>query len=422
MCAGHQPSAGDIRKERTVISTPLIFHIDVNSAYLSWEAVDRLKKGNSPDLRTIPAIVGGDQDKRHGVVLAKSGIAKKYGVKTGEPIVHALKKCPNLTIIPTNFELYHRNSQAFMEILRRYAPVVEQYSIDEAFADMSGTEKLYGSPTHAAELIRDTINRELAFTINVGISTNKLLAKMASDFEKPNKIHTLFPEEIPFKMWPLDVGELFFVGDAAKRKLNELGIYTIGDLANGDLNMIRMHLKKQGEVIYNYANGIDISDVLHKEPANKGYGNSITLAHDVTDADEAKAVLLSLCETVGARLRADGMKANCVSVQITYNNFVNRSHQCTLSASTNVTTEIYDLALQLFDQLWDRRTPIRLLGVSTSRVSSESYRQYNLFDTEKYEKLEKLDTAVDKIRKKYGEDAIKRARFLEDKKEEKESG
>ena len=175
-------------------------------------------------------------------------------------------------------------------------------------------------------------------------------------------------------------------------------------------------------MIYNYANGIDISDVLHKEPANKGYGNSITLAHDVTDADEAKAVLLSLCETVGARLRADGMKANCVSVQITYNNFVNRSHQCTLSASTNVTTEIYDLALQLFDQLWDRRTPIRLLGVSTSRVSSESYRQYNLFDTEKYEKLEKLDTAVDKIRKKYGEDAIKRARFLEDKKEEKESG
>lgn len=390
---------------------PLIFHIDVNSAYLSWEAVARLKAGDSVDLRTIPSIVGGDQKKRHGIVLAKSLPAKKYGIYTSEPVSSALKKCPTLTIVPPNHQLYHENSQAFMEILRRFAPVVEQYSIDEAFADMSGTRLLYPSYMDAAKKIRDTIYNELSFTVNIGISTNKLLAKMASDFEKPGKIHTLFPEEISEKMWPLPVENLFFVGHAAKNRLNLLGIRTIGDLANADRALVVSHLKKQGEVLYNYANGIDTSQILHTEPQNKGYGNSTTLPYDLTDRETAHSILLSLCENVGRRLRHDGMKASCISVQITYHDFVNRSRQCTLDASTNVTDEIFDCVLRLFDQLWAYPTPIRLLGVSASKATEEEYRQYSLFDSEKYEKRARLDAAVDQIRAKFGDSSVKRARF-----------
>lgn len=394
------------------MAQPLIFHIDVNSAYLSWTSVDRLAKGLS-DLRDIPAIIGGDQDKRHGIVLAKSTAAKKAGVQTGEPIVSALKKCPDLVMERPCFELYERNSRAFREILARFAPEVEPFSIDESFADMTGTEKLYGGALAAAELIRKTIKEELGFTVNIGISTNKLLAKMASDFEKPDKIHTLFPEEIPTKMWPLPVGELFMVGESSEHRLKELGIFTIGQLAQADPTFLRAHLKKKGEIIHQYANGRDTSSVFSRySEATKEYGNSTTLPFDVNDAHVAKNFLLSLCETVSTRLRADKKKATCITVHLTYHTFESKSHQRSLSVSTDVTNEIYATACRLFDELWDRHTPIRLLGVSCGRLMEETYRQYSLFDMEKYEKFGKLDAAIDKIRDKYGEDAIKRASFL----------
>ena len=286
----------------------IIFHIDVNSAYLSWEAVRRLKNGSDVDLRLIPSAVGGDREKRHGIILAKSPAAKSFGIYTSEPIVSALKKCPQLKLVSPDFTLYQDNSRKFMEILKRYAPVVEQYSIDEAFADMTGTTQLYGSYWKAAETIKNVIFDELGFTVNIGISTNKLLAKMASDFEKPNKIHTLFPEEISKKMWPLPVGNLFLVGESAKKRLNSLGIFTIGDLANADPNYVRQHLKKHGEVIYQYANGNGETELVCSESDNKGYSNEITLSNDVQDAETAKLVLLSLCETVCSRLRKDKKK------------------------------------------------------------------------------------------------------------------
>ena len=391
---------------------PLIFHIDVNSAYLSWEAVRRLQEGSLVDLREAEAIIGGDRSKRHGVVLAKSTKAKKAGVHTGEPIVSALKKCPRLTVIPPDFTLYSRMSRSFMDILRRYAPVVEPYSIDEAFLDMTGTEKLYGSYMDAARLIQETIYKELSFTVNVGISVNRLLAKMASDFEKPNKIHTLFPDEIEEKMWPLPVRDLFSVGRSAEKKLNNLGIRTIGQLAQPDPDILQAHFKKHGKIFYEYANGIDTSDILKKEPVNKGCGNSVTLPRDVDNAQEAKIVLLSLTESVCERLRAGQNKANTVTVQITYSNFVNKSRQCTLSASTNITDEIYGFVCRLFDELWDRKTGIRLLGVQTGKISTEEYRQYDLFHKDRYEKLQKLDQAIDSIRERFGDDAVKRARLL----------
>lgn len=396
----------------------IIFHIDVNSAFLSWEAVARLKQGEDTDLRTIPSAVGGDIQTRHGVILAKSIPAKKYHVTTGEPVVDALRKCPDLVLVKPNQTLYHKMSEAFMAILRDYSDIVEQYSIDEAFVDMTGTQRLFGEPIEAAHRIKDRIYNELGFTVNVGISSNKLLAKMASDFEKPDKVHTLFPEEMESKMWPLPVRDLFFVGKAAERKLYALGIRTIGELAKTDKSIISQTLKKHGEVLWEYANGIDDSVVETQAADSKGYGNSTTISFDVTDEKTAKSILLSLTEKVCMRLRSDDVKVESVTVQIRFNDLRRISHQCTLEDATNITQEIYTKVCVLFDELWDG-TPIRLLGVSTTKVqkSSTSNRQMSLFDDTDYEKLERLDNAMDSIRKRFGTDAIKRASFLD--KEEK---
>ena len=294
----------------------VIFHIDVNSAFLSWEAVYRLHHlGGKQDLRSEVSAVGGDMAKRHGIILAKSIPAKRYHIQTGETIIEALRKCPDLILVPPNYSLYEKCSQAFMEILRRFSPDVEQYSVDEAFVDMSGTQGLWGNPLTAAARIKDQIRDALGFTVNVGISENKLLAKMASDFQKPDRIHTLWKEEIEEKMWGLPVSDLFFVGRATTKKLRNLGIQTVGDLARADPGLLKAHLKKHGEVIWAFANGMDVSVVQSEPPANKGYGNSTTIAFDVTDASTAKLVLLALAETVGTRLRQAEAKAEVILIQ-----------------------------------------------------------------------------------------------------------
>ncbi len=391
----------------------IIFHIDVNSAFLSWEASYRIHHlGGTVDLRTIPSAVGGNISKRRGIVLAKSIPAKKYHIQTGEPITDALRKCPNLIIVPPNYELYEKNSKAFMNILRKYTDKVEQYSIDEAFMDMTGTQMLFGPPVVAATALKDEIHHTLGFTVNVGISDKKLLAKMASDFEKPDRVHTLFSEDIQQKMWPLPVRDLFFVGNASEKKLNAIGIQTIGDLAKTDLKTLKALLKKHGEAIWNFANGKDVS-LVEPEPAdNKGYGNSTTIAFDVADAPTAKLVLLSLSETVGRRLRKNHVRIDMISVSIRYHDFHSVSHQSVLETPTNITNEIHAAACKLFDELWDG-TPIRHLGVHTGHVTKDgANRQISLFDDTDYEKLEKLDHAVDHIREKFGADAITRASFL----------
>ena len=386
--------------------------MDVNSAFLSWEAVYRLTHlGGTLDLRTIPSAVGGDMAKRRGIILAKSLPAKKYGVRTGESIVEAKRKCPGLTLVSPHYGLYERASSALMEILREYSPRVEQFSIDEAFLDMTGTERLFGAPQRAAEALKNRIRDTLGFTVNIGVSSNKLLAKMASDFEKPDKVHELFPEEIPEKMWPMPVRDLFFVGQATEKKLEKLGILTIGQLANTDVKILRAHLKKHGEVIWEFANGQDVS-LVETEPAeNKGYGNSTTIAFDVTDRETAGLVLLSLAETVAARLRKHGKKAELVSVSIKNNELHTVSHQTVLTAPSDITDEIYGAACRLFDELWDG-SPIRHLGIHTGRLKEGQGRQLNIFDRTDYEKLEKLDAALDAIRNRHGKDAIIRASFL----------
>lgn len=391
----------------------VIFHIDVNSAFLSWEAVYRLYHlGGRVDLREEVAAVGGDMAMRHGIILAKSIPAKKYGIKTGESIVEARQKCPQLMLVPPNYHLYDECSRAFMEILRQYSPEVEQYSVDEAFIDMSGTIQLWGEPEAVADRIREQIRRELGFTVNIGVSENKLLAKMAGDFQKPDRTHTLWKNEIEKKMWPLPVSDLFFVGRATARKLFALGIRTIGDLAKADPDMLKSHLKKQGEVIWGFANGIDVSVAEPEAPAAKGYGNSTTIAFDVCDASTARLVLLSLAETVGARLREAGVRAEVIAVGIKSFDLRYASHQMTLQNATSITLEIYKYACRLFDELWDG-TPIRHLGIHTGRIrDGMNMRQVDMFDDTDYEKLAKLDAAVDGIRKRYRNDSMKRAAFV----------
>lgn len=397
----------------------LIFHIDVNSAFLSWEAVYRLAhKGGRLDIREVASAVGGDISMRHGIILAKSIPAKKYGIQTGETILEAQRKCRDLILVPPNYGLYEKCSFAFMNILREYSDVVEQYSIDEAFIDMTSTCHLFGTPEEAAYQIKERIKNELGFTVNVGISRNKLLAKMASDFQKPDRVHTLYPEEIREKMWPLSVSDLFFVGRDTTKKLFSVGIRTIGDLANADISWLKSLLKKQGEVIWKFANGIDFSPVLASPAANKGYGNSTTTPYDVVSIEAANKVLLALAETLGSRLRADDVQIEVLAVGIRYadiseeNRFPFVSHQKKLLSPTNLTAEIYKQACELFLELWNGNA-IRHLGIHTGKVQDKtSARQLCMFDETDYEKLARMDEMVDSIRERFGIDALKRAVFL----------
>lgn len=394
----------------------VVFHIDANSAFLSWSAAYRvLVLGEREDLRQIPSVVAGDRDSRHGIILAKSIPAKKYGIHTGEPLFQAMEKCSGLKVVEPDYGLYVECSRHMIALLRQISPVVEQYSIDEAWMDMTGTRGLYGPPVQAAEMLRERIYRELGFTVNVGVSSNKLLAKMAGDFEKPNKVHSLFPKEIPEKLWPLPVRDLFLVGPATERKLRRLGITTIGELAKADVTQLRRLLGKQGETVWHFANGRNAEAVRPVPPENKGYGNSVTLPRDVLDVGTAHQVLLSLCETVGMRMRKDGKSGCCVSVSLRSTDFQSLSHQVKLPGATDSTEALYHTACRLFDEVWDGKTPLRQLGVQVTQLAQERYCQFDLFtggDPLRYERKSRLDQTVDGLREKFGEDVIRRARFL----------
>ena len=391
----------------------LIFHIDVNSAFLSWEATRRVSLGED-DIRLIPSAIGGDREKRTGVILAKSIPAKKYGIKTGEPVASALRKCPDLYLARPDFRLYEESSRAFIAIVKEFAPVVEQVSIDECFADFSGTHRIYPDPIALAHTIKDKIRNELGFTVNVGIGDCKLLAKMASDFEKPDKVHTLFRSEIPQKMWPLPVGDLFTVGAATADKLRHAKIMTIGDLANTEVARVqRLVGQKMGKHIHDYANGIDRSEVLAEPEETKGYSISTTLEDDVKKADQAYPVLLALADSVTARIRSDGAKAYCVAVSIRDNSFKTRSHQRSLMNPTDISKEVYQISKELFDELWDGFTPLRLLGIALTNITREDTIQFSLFQDESREKARKIDKAKDALNAKFGSATIVRGSSIQ---------
>ena len=392
----------------------IVFHIDANSAYLSWEAVWRLQHGATLDIRTVPAIVGGDPESRHGIVLAKSIPAKKFNIQTGEVLWQAKQKCPNLVIVPPNYSLYVMCHQAMMDILHEFSPSVQVYSIDEAFIEYTGMQKIHGEAVEAAHKLKNRIRDELGFTVNVGVSTSKLLAKMAGEFSKPDKVHTCWPEEIPVKMWPLPIGELFMVGRATAPKLQRLNIMTIGDLARADDKLLAYHLKSYGKLIKAYALGQESTDVSENfKPPMKGIGNSTTIPFDVDTMKEACLVVLSLTETVCMRLRQTGLCARLVSVSIRNSDLSGRSHQRKMAAATDSTMLIYRIACLLLAELWKNpaKEKIRHIGVRVSELSLAEYIQLSILQPYS-EKTKRLDDALDKLRFRFGASSVKRAAFI----------
>lgn len=390
----------------------IIFHVDVNSAYLSWEAVYRLQHGDTLDLRTIPSAVGGDPIKRHGIILAKSHAAKPYKIQTGESLMAAYQKCPHLVVVPPRYDLYLRSSNAMTELLSEYVAQIQRYSIDECFMDFTDSKKLFGDPVEVAHVIRERIKKELGFTVSIGISSNKLLAKIGSDLKKPDAVTTLFPEEMPSKMWPLPVEELFSVGRATAPKLRFLGIETIGDLARYDPETLKDTLKSYGTLIWNYANGRESSQVKkNNRLIIKSIGNSSTIPFDIDNREEAYLMLLSLSEMVGVRLRESGYLARLVAVTFKNSDFVSKGHQRKFQMATDHTMEIYHYAKVLFDELWDG-TDIRHLGVRVSELCEKDYLQLHIFDAYAIQKNKRLDHAIDALRSRFSPQVISRGCFI----------
>lgn len=390
----------------------MIFHVDINSAFLSWEATRRVANGEE-DIRLVPAVIGGDPTSRTSIVTAKSIPAKKLGITTGEPVSMAMRKCPGLIVVPGDFDLYVKCSRAFKSICTEYTPEMESYSIDEVFMDMTGMELIYPDLYELAFTIKDRIKNELGFTANVGIGRNKVCAKMASDFEKPDKVHTLYPDEIPSKMWPLPVGELFTCGKSSAQRLCAMGVHTIGDLANARVDdIIRILGDKQGRHLHEYANGYDDSPVVSEREEAKGYSAETTVDDDITEYSRIERILLAQADVVSARIRAEGAKCDCVAIKYRTNDFKNRSHQKKLSESTDVTSVIYKIACELIHESW-KGEPIRLIGLSLTGIDRDGYEQMSLIVDDKKEKMKKLDSAMDSIRNKFGNESVKRASTMD---------
>ena len=386
----------------------IIFHVDANSAFLSWSAAVLVRDGK-PDPRLIPAVVGGHENSRHGIVLAKSIPAKKLGIVTGEPIFLAKKKCPELVVIPPDYNLYAKTSNQMAALLGEYSPLIKRFSIDECFLDFSGMEKCMGEPLAIAEEMRSRMKNELGFTVNIGIGNNILLAKMASEMEKPDKIHTLLGEEYKEKMWPLPVGELFMLGRKTATVLHNFGIYTIGQLAAMPLDTLQNILgKENGNRLHFSANGI-ASDIIVPNGLIpiKSFSNSTTVPNDITDPYECYSLLMTLCDTVSNRMRNEGFSAKVISVEIKRKNFECVCRQKSIYTHVCSLSEIYEEAFKILDSIWSGE-PIRAMCVRLSDLNPDTFIQSNLFYDKKTQSLEKLDRVSDKIKKTYGRKSIMR--------------
>lgn len=388
-----------------------ILHIDVNNAFLSWTAVERLKQGDTIDLRKIPAVIGGDEAKRHGIVVAKSNIAKKFGIQTAEPLYMARRKCPSVIVVPGDFELYRKCSNKLYNLFLEYTEKVERFSIDECFLDLTEYLKPGEDLIKLGITIKERIKKEFGFTVNVGVSDDKILAKIASDFEKPDKIHTLFKSEIQDKLWKLPVSEMFLVGKKSIPKLNRMGIKTIGDLANTDKANLIKEFGKYGYTIWKYANGNSEEEVNYLPEKPKGIGNSITLPYDVANLQELEVTLVELVEKVAYRLRKENMYATVVNVQLKNKEFKNYSHQKKLMTRTDSTNEILNTAKELLNELFTGEA-IRLIGVRVDGLVEKEEMQLSIFDIKEDSKNRKLDDTMDKIKEKYGYNIITRATEL----------
>lgn len=381
-------------------------HIDVNNAFLSWTAVDLIRSGYGIDIRNIESIIGGDESNRHGIVLAKSIVAKKRGVRTAETIKDAKRKCKDLKVYPPNYELYRKMSDAFFNLVKNYTPDIEKLSIDECFMDYTKVRNLYGDPIKFAYKLKNEIKKTLGFTVNIGIANNKLCAKMASDFLKPDRVHTLFKNEVESKMYPLAIEELYGVGKSTSKKLRELNINTIGDLANSDENFLYKYFKNQASRLIRSAKGIDDSVIVIHTPEVECISNSTTTSYNLNSLDEINKFLYPLVEKVSISLRKKNKYASLVSVMLKDKYFKSYSHQRKLKNPTSNTAEIFRVAKELVSELWNEEG-IRLVGVSISKFSNSLNHQMSLFeDIKNVENSNELDKVLDKLKETYGSNII----------------
>ena len=395
---------------------PIILHIDVNSAFLSWTAIDLLNNGFGKDIREEYAVISGDESKRHGIVLAKSDKAKQKGIITGESLYNARRKCPNLNVYAPDYHLYEEMSDCLFKLLSTYTPDIEILSIDECFIDYTKIKKLYGDEIAFAHKLKDKIKQELGFTVNIGIGNNKLCAKMASDFQKPDKVHTLYQHEVKAKLWPLPINELYGIGKKTSEKLITLNIKTIGDLANIDYNFLYKYFKNQAASMIDSANGIDHSLDKSNSMPPKGICHSITLERDLTTKEEIYEVLQMIVERVAISLRKQHKYAYVVVVNLKNQFFKSYSHQVKLKNATNITNEIFETTKRLLDEMW-KNEPIRLVGIRLdSLVDSDHYQQSLFEDVVDREKQKKLEEVIDNLKSKYGHHIIKPAALSKNKK------
>ena len=385
----------------------IIFHIDVNNAFLSWSAVKLLNNGYKVDIRKIPSIIGGDESKRRGIVLAKSPIAKKYGIKTAETLYSARKKCPKLKVFSPDYEWYYKQSRLFHNYLNQYSPNILKYSVDEAFIDFTGTKYMYNDYTKLAYKIKDDIKSKFGFTVNVGIANNMLCAKMASDFQKPDRVHTLFEDEVKTKMWPLPIEDLFMVGKSSSKILRTIGINTIGDLANCDIRILKKHFKNQAQFLLDSANGIDYSKVEKSISKTESISTTETLIKDISDKEELKDILFRQTDDVSRQLRKKEKYCNVVAIIYKNNNFESYTKQIKLDNATNDTNEIYKVVLHLLNISF-RGEPIRLIGVRLADLSSDRVEQISLFDKETKKDSTSADfqKVVDSLNSKFGSNSV----------------
>lgn len=385
----------------------IIMHIDVNNAFLSWTAVDLLSKGYRIDIRNIESIIGGDETKRHGIVLAKSMVAKRKGVKTAETIKEAKRKCYDLKIFKPDMLLYREMSDKLFNLISKYTPDIEKLSIDECFIDYTKIKSLYGDPIKFAYKLKREIKTTLGFTVNIGVANNKLCAKMASDFLKPDRVHTLFNNEIEKKMYPLKIEDLYGVGKSTSKKLRELKINTIGDLANANYDYLYKYFKNQASKLIESARGNSI--ITTKKTDTECISNSTTISYNLNSLDEIYKYLYPLVENVSKELRKKEKYATLVGVTLRDKNFKTSQHQRKLKNPTSSTDEIYNVAKVLVKELWNEEK-IRLVGVSIGKFTNNLSHQLSLFeDSNSIKKDNELDKTLDRLKIIYGNNIIDKA-------------
>ena len=381
----------------------IIMHIDVNNAFLSWTAVDLLNKGYKVDIRKEVSVIGGDETKRRGIVLAKSIPAKKEGIQTAETLYIARKKCPRLKIYSPNYELYKTMSNSLFSYLKKYTSDIEIVSIDECFLDYGKVKRIYGDEIKFAYKIKNEIYNLYGFTVNIGIANNKLCAKMASDFTKPNKVHTLFSNEVKEKMWPLYIGDLYGIGRKSAEKLVKIGICKIEDLALSTKEKLYPYFKNQSSYMINIANGIDDSEVISEISNPKCISETYTLLYDYDDINEINKELKRITESITNDLKKTKKYTSVIAVIIKDKYFKTNTHQLKLKNATDNKDEIYEVVKKLFKESWDE-TPIRLIGVRLDSLSNSNDYQISLFENiEEKVKNEKINKTIGELKKKFGD-------------------